>query len=375
MYAARGEIAPAEERARRGSARKEPEMHDSMIGRRRRAVTIAVLLGLLAALVFAGCRDTSNGGDDNGGGGGTSAKAAPIRIAFSTWNGYIGIVIGVKEGLFEKAGVKVDYTVVEDPVQRFNALKSGSLDAIATTPDTFSRTNAQGIATVQVLGLDASVGGDGIVAENSIKSVADLKGSKVGVSAGSTSQWFLAYVLDQDGMSLDDVEQVDMTSGDAGSAFAAGRIPAAVTWEPWLSKAQKNPDGHVVVSTEKYPDIITDQVAFDPGFLKQHPDSVRAFVKGYQSAVDLLKSDPDKALEDVTDYLGQSPDEIKATMKTVPIWGIDESRKYYGTKDAPGPIYDIFDKSAKFWKGIGEIKTMPDAQKAIDPSFVQQASG
>ena len=351
-------------------------MYESVNGRRRRAAALAALalIGLLAALVVAGCRDTDDdGGDSSGGGGSATAKAEPIRIAFSTWNGYIGIVIGVKEGLFEKAGVKVDYTVVEDPVQRFNALKSGSLDAIATTPDTFSRTNAQGIETVQVLGLDASVGGDGIVAENSVKTVADLAGQKVGVSAGSTSQWFLAYVLDKDGMSLDDVEQVDMTSGDAGSAFAAGRIPAAVTWEPWLSKTQKNPDGHVLVSTEKYPEIITDQVAFDPDFLKEHPDSVRAFVKGYQAAVDFLHSNEDKAFEDVSDYLGQSPDEIKATMKTVPIWGIEESRDYYGTKDDPGPIYDIFDESAKFWKNIGEIKTMPDAKKAIDPSFVQQA--
>jgi NitT/TauT family transport system substrate-binding protein len=348
-------------------------MHDSIFRGGRRTACFAVLAALLGAFVVTGCRDTSGG--DKGSGGSASSKVQPIRIAFSTWNGYIGIVIGVKEGLFKKAGVDVKYTVVEDPVQRFNALKAGSLDAIATTPDTFSRTTAQGIKTVQVLGLDASVGGDGIVAENSVNSVADLKGMKVGVSPGSTSQWFLAYVLDQEGMSLKDVEQVDMTSGDAGSAFATGKIPAAVTWEPWLSKAEKNPDGHVVVSTEKYPNIITDQVAFDPGFLKQHPDSVRAFVKGYLDAVDLLKSDPDKALKDVTDFLGQSPDEIKATMKTVPIWGLEESRKYYGTKDAPGPIYDIFDKSAKFWQDTGEIKTMPDAKTAIDPSFIAQAGG
>ena len=346
-----------------------------MLERGRRGRTAAALLAaLLLVLVVAGCR-----GDDDkqaaGGGGssGASTKAAPIRIAFSTWNGYIGIVIGVKEGLFEKAGVKVSYTVVEDPVQRFNALKSGSLDAIATTPDTFSRTYAKGIKSVQVLGLDASTGGDGIVAENSVKSVADLKGQQVGVSAGSTSQWFLAYVLDQNGLSLKDVKQVDMTSGDAGSAFAAGKIPAAVTWEPWLSKTKKNPDGHVLVSSEKYPTIITDQVAFAPEFIKEHPDSVRAFIKGYQAAVDLLKSNPDKAFEDVTDYLGQSPDEIKATMKTVPIWGIKESQDYYGTKDSPGPIYDIFKKSGEFWKGLGEIKSVPDPSGAIDPSFVQQA--
>jgi NitT/TauT family transport system substrate-binding protein len=335
---------------------------------------VVALFALVVALVVAGCGGDDESASSGGGGGGASTKAAPIRIAFSTWNGYIGIVIGVKQGLFEKAGVKVTYTVVEDPVQRFNALKAGSLDAIATTPDTFSRTYAKGIKSVQVLGLDASVGGDGIVAKNDISSVTDLKGQQVGVSAGSTSQWFLAYVLDQNGLSLDDVKQVDMTSGDAGSAFAAGRIPAAVTWEPWLSKAQKNPDGHVVVSTEKYPTIITDQVAFDPDFLKQNPDSVRAFIKGYAAAIDFLHTNQDQALNDVTDYLGQTPDEIKATLKTVPVWGLAESKKYYGTKDNPGPIYDIFDKSAEFWKGIGEIKSLPDAKTAIDPSFVQQAS-
>jgi len=341
-------------------------------GRSRRTAA-ALLTALLAVLVVAGCGGGNDKAAGGGGSSGASTKAAPIRIAFSTWNGYIGIVIGVKEGLFEKAGVKVSYTVVEDPVQRFNALKSGSLDAIATTPDTFSRTYAKGIKSVQVLGLDASTGGDGIVAENSVKSVADLKGQQVGVSAGSTSQWFLAYVLDQNGLSLKDVKQVDMTSGDAGSAFAAGKIPAAVTWEPWLSKTKKNPDGHVLVSSEKYPTIITDQVAFAPEFIKEHPDSVRAFIKGYQAAVDLLKSNPDKAFADVTDYLGQSPDEIKATMKTVPIWGIKESQDYYGTKDSPGPIYDIFKKSGEFWKGLGEIKSVPDPSGAIDPSFVQQA--
>jgi len=340
-----------------------------------RGFAAMAVAALVAALLVVGCGGDGNDEQSSSGGGsnGASASNEPIRIAFSTWNGYIGIVIGVEKGLFEKAGVKVDYTVVEDPVQRFNALKSGNLDAIATTPDTFSRTYANGIETVQVLGLDQSKGGDGIVAEKSIGDIAGLKGQKVGVSAGSTSQWFLAYVLDQNGMSLDDVEQVDMTSGDAGSAFAAGRIPAAVTWEPWLSRAQKNPDGQVLVSTEKYPEIITDQVAFTPDFIKQHPESVKAFVKGYQDAVDYLHSNEDEAFAAVAEYLGQTPEEIEATMETVPIWGLEESREYYGTKDAPGPIYDIFKKSGEFWKDLGETKSMADPNAAIDPSFIQGA--
>src|SRR2546421_4304170 len=92
----------------------------------------------------------------------------PIKLAFSTWNGYMALVIASKEGYYKKHGLNVTYTVIEDPVQRFNAFKAGSLNAIATTVDTYSRTYAKGIQSVEVLGLDASAGGGGIVAAKRI---------------------------------------------------------------------------------------------------------------------------------------------------------------------------------------------------------------
>lgn len=307
-------------------------------------------------------------------GGNSSASASgDVNLAFSTWNGYIGLVIAAKEGYFAKHGVNVKYTVIEDPVQRFNALKAGKLNAIATTVDTFSRTNAEGIHSVEVLGLDASVGGDGIVAQKSVTSVKQLKGQKVAVSNGSTSQWLLAYALQKNGLSLSDVKQIDMTAGDAGAAFAAGRVPVAVTWQPWLDRAKSNPKGHVLVDTHTYPTIIVDEVAFAPSFVKDHPDQVKAFIAAYSDAIKLLKTNPSKAFGDVTKYLGQTPAEIKATMKDVPIWSIAQSKAYYGTPAKPGPIYKVFDDSAKFWKSIGQIKTLPNAKTAIDGTFLQAA--
>jgi len=345
--------------------------------RRDHTALVVLLASLVVALVAAGFGGGggSSSGSQSTAASGSGAKAAPIKLAFSTWNGYIGLVIGVKEGFFDQAGVHVDYTVIEDPVQRFNAFKAGSLNAIATTVDTFSRTYAKGIPSIMVLGLDASVGGDGIVAKKDITSVEQLKGQTVAVSQGSTSQWLLAYVLDQHGLSLNDVKQTDLTSGDAGAAFAAGRVPVAVTWEPWLSRAEQNPDGHVLASTKEYPDIITDEVAFSPDFVKENPDSITAFLKGYAMAVDFLKSNPDDAIADVTDYLGQSPEDVKATMETVPIWSIEDSKKFFGTADSPGPINEIFTKSAEFWKELGETDNVPDPSEAIDPSFLQDFSG
>jgi NitT/TauT family transport system substrate-binding protein len=221
-----------------------------------------------------------------------------------------------------------------------------------------------------VLGLDASVGGDGIVATKDIKTVRDLKGQRIAVSEGSTSQWLLAYVLSKHRMSLKDVRQINLTSGDAGAAFAAGRVKVAVTWEPWLSRAQRNPNGHVLVSTKRYPTIITDQVAFQPSFVKRNRSAIRNFIKAYNDAMRLIRTNPNKAFGDVRDYLHQSPDEIRDTMKDVPLWPLSKSKQYYGTRKKPGPIYKIFNSSARFWRSIGEIKSLPNAKRAIDPTFV-----
>jgi NitT/TauT family transport system substrate-binding protein len=343
----------------------------------RRWILAAVVLAV-AALVAGGC-----GGDDEGGqpagqadtAGEASAELAPIRLAFSTWNGYAGLVIGVESGMFEDEGLDIRYTVIEDPVQRFNAFKAGELDAIATTPDTFSRNYARGIQSVQVLGLDASVGGDGIVAERDITSVEQLSGQRVAVSEGSTSQWFLAYVLDQNGLSLEDVEQVNLTSADAGAAFAAGRVPVAVTWEPWLTRAEENPNGRVLVSTEDYPDIITDGVAFTPEFVEANPETVTAFIRAYGKVMDAIEANPDEMFEHATDYLGQTVDEIKAILETVPLWTLEESQEFYGTADQPGRAYEIFTESAEFWQSIGEIEEIPNAEDAIDPTFLNEVLG
>jgi NitT/TauT family transport system substrate-binding protein len=337
--------------------------------RKRSLVALSLAGALVLAVAAAGCGGSSK---KSSGGGASKTGAAPINMSFSTWIGYAPIIVGKKKGFFEKEGVKVSYTLIEDPVQRFAAFKAGRLDGIASTVDTFARTAAKGVPSKVVLGLDASIGGDGIVAKKGINSVAQLKGQKVAVSEGSTSEWLLAYVLDKHGMSLDDVQKTDMTSGDAGAAFAAGRIPVAVTWEPWLSRAETNPDGHVLVSTKEgpYRTIIVDATAFQPGFVKDHPDSVKAFLRGYNDAMDFIASNPTEAYPIIAKYIqGKVPD-VKAQLATVKLLTIADNKKFFGTESAKGPMYTTFEGAAAFWKKIGETSSTANPSSVIDPTFV-----
>lgn len=69
------------------------------------------------------------------------------------------------------------------------------------------------------------------------------------VHVGSASQFFLSVLLRDAGLSEKHVQAVNMTHGDAGAAFVAGRVDAAVTWEPWLSKGKAAPHGHMLVDS------------------------------------------------------------------------------------------------------------------------------
>jgi NitT/TauT family transport system substrate-binding protein len=297
----------------------------------------------------------------------------PIRMAFSTWTGYGPLVVGVKAGIFKKYGLDVTYTLIEDPSARRDALRGGQLDAAATTVDTISRWAGQNVPMVQVFGIDKSQGGDGIVSKKSITSVKDLKGKTVALNIGSTSEWFFDYVLAQNGMTVNDVDIKDMpSSGVAGSTFVAGKVDAAVTWEPWLDRAQKAPFGHILVSSKQYPNIIVDDFSFKPDFVKAHPDEVSTFIKAYYDAVSLVKMNNKAAIGIVAKYVGESPSGVAYDLSTVPLMDLAASKVYFGTSAKPGPILVIAKASANFWLSSKIIRHLPDYSQIIDSSFMEK---
>jgi NitT/TauT family transport system substrate-binding protein len=112
-----------------------------------------------------------------------------------------------------------------------------------------------------VLALDDSNGGDGIVARKEITSVKGLKGKKVAFAEGSVSQFFLNVLLREAGLKQSDVVSVNMKPGDAGAAFVAERVDAAVPGSA-PDQGKKTPFGHLLIDSSKTPGLITDVLIF-----------------------------------------------------------------------------------------------------------------
>jgi len=226
------------------------------------------------------------------------------------------------------------------------------------------------IPVKQVLALDDSHGGDGIVAKKEIKTIKDLKGKTVAAQLGAGASYFwLNYVLAQNGLKLSDIQAVDMKAGDAGAAFVAGKIDAAVTWEPWLSRAKDTPFGKILIASDMTPGIIVDSLGFKPDYLKRRGDDVKKIIAAWNEAVQFAAQNPKEADAIMAKFTNQKPEEFTAEKSGVRFYGEKENKVYFGTPQKPGLLYQVTQRAADTWFDLKFIKSKPNAADLIYGSY------
>ena len=292
----------------------------------------------------------------------------PLKVTLPTWTGYGPLFLAKEKGFFKKNGIDVDLSIVEGLAERKQALASGKIDGMATALDVQVTLAASKIPVQVVWVLDDSHGGDGILVKKGINSVKDLKGKKVAFEVGSTSHMLALTALKQGGLTEKDVEVVQMSAGDAGAAFAAGKVDAAVTWEPWLTKGSQA-NGKVLLSTKDLPGIIVDTISFKEDVIKNRPEDVKAFVKAMGEAMAYWKDNKDEADKIMAKGLKIDTKEFVGTETGLQFFTQEDNKKLFGTESSKGSIYKSTENAIQFYKEQGIIKTEPKAKEIINPSF------
>jgi NitT/TauT family transport system substrate-binding protein len=158
-----------------------------------------------------------------------AANAGTLTIAHTTWVGYGTLYLARDLGYFKQEGLDVDLKTIDDASIYMAAQASGKIDGSASTVDEVMKFRSPNFCFKSVIALDESFGGDGVLVSDGVNSFADLKKQPIAMSEGSVSQFWLAYLLKQRGMSIKDMTIENMSADDAASAFIAKRVPAAVT--------------------------------------------------------------------------------------------------------------------------------------------------
>lgn len=291
-------------------------------------------------------------------------------IGQSSWIGFAPLYLADKKGFFDKYGADVEIQSFESKTDSKSALAAGRIQGMSTTVDTHVMSAASGLDISIVMAMDTSCGGDGISAKSDIKDVKSLAGRKVALdTSGGASYFWFQYLLQKEGMTLDDVEAVNMSSGDAGAAFVAGEVDAAVTWEPWLSKAKETKDGSVLIDSSETPGVIVDALAMDKEFTAKYPGTVKAIISGWYDALDYIKSNPEDAYAIMAEYTGNaSGDELKAAMESeVQLYDEAGNIEYFKSD-----INTIAKTASDLWLDMGLIEEAPDLTTLIDGNYLER---
>jgi NitT/TauT family transport system substrate-binding protein len=301
------------------------------------------------------------------------AHAETIKIAHSTWVGYGPLYIARDKGFFKNHGVDVELIVMEEPKERFPAMLAGRIDMIASTVDTAILYLKKPDDFKYLVAIDDSDGGDGIVAKKEIKSVADLKGKTVAFSEGSVSQFYLNVLLTKAGLKESDLTAVNMAAPEAGAAFVAGKVDAAVTWEPWLSRGKKTDFGHVMTDSSSTPGLITDVIITTKDFATNRTKDAQAIVDAWNVAVAFQRSNPQEANEIMAKGVGgwlKDPKVFGEVLGGIKFYGASDNKKFFGTKDNPGALKHTVQEAIDIWSSHGKLRVKPSPDDLISYNFV-----
>jgi len=318
------------------------------------------IVAILFCLLLIGCQPS---GPQN---------KTPIRIGLVTWLGYGPFYIAQEKGFFKENNVEVQLEKIEGDVERRAAIASGNLDAIALTLDAMIVLRANGIPLKAVMAIDSSNGGDGIVAIENIGSIQDLKGHEIAFPTGLPSHFFLYSVLKKNGMNMSDIKPVVMDADQAGAAFASGKIDAAVTWEPWLSKAKEVGRGHVLADSRTNPGDIADVLFMREDVISSRSQEVEGLIKAWYKAVDFVSANPDEAKAIMSKAFGLPNEKVTSLLPGIRYEGKQGNQAAFGSSDKPGFLFPLYDRISEAWLAENVIKKRDTPQEGLAPDFVRR---
>lgn len=332
---------------------------------RKKSTIFTCFMLLIAAtgLTIVGCQGCSNSNSDSG--------RKKFRVATLVWVGYAPLYLAKEKGFFRDEGIEVELLKIDDTAARRSALLGGSVDGSVDIVDSFTIAAAAGISAKVVLKLDDSVGGDGIVVRKEINSIKDLKGKKIAYPRGLPSHFFLIALLDEAGMTIDDIDTVPMEAGLAGAAFISGSVDAAVTWEPWLSRASKLPNGKILATSREKPDLIVDIFTVRRDYLEENPEVVKAFARAWFRAIEYWKNNKDEANEIMARALKLKKEDFEDMVAGVR-YADRTSNEDFFTKgeDGSSKFTKLSERASRIWQREGLMKKPVDAAKFDGSSIV-----
>jgi NitT/TauT family transport system substrate-binding protein len=176
---------------------------------------------------------------------------------------YLPTVLANQLGEYDKAGVKVEMVLLKGGSEALKAVIGGSADVVSGYFDHCVELAPKKQALQSFVVYDRFPGFALVVSPKhnaEVKSIKDLAGKKIGVSApGSSTDFFLKYILSKNGVDPKSVAVIGVgLGGSAVAAMEQGQIDAAIMLDPAVTiLAGKYKDLQILSDTRTQKDTLS----------------------------------------------------------------------------------------------------------------------
>lgn len=192
---------------------------------------LALLLAMAMTLSFVACSSAPASSETTEPSGETTVENVELNVAYMpNWGSLWAVATADAKGYFAEEGITVKMTAFENGPTEIAAMESGAMDVAFIGPGAHKlcSTGAAEVFLLQHVG-----DGDCIIGLNGIKTIEELKGKKIGYSAGTSSESILLEALKSAGMTMDDVEALSMDDTALTTAALSGSVDAVAAWSPF----------------------------------------------------------------------------------------------------------------------------------------------
>ncbi len=245
----------------------------------------------------------------------SAVQARELRIGVGNIPLFAPVIVANAEGYFKQQGlseVKVINCILGKLCLQKMLAGELELATVAATPlaiASFTQRDFDILATITTTGADNKLFAR---TDRGIKTPADLRGKKIGIVRGTSSQFFLESVLLFYGIPLNHVTLVNLNPLDMAGPLVRGEVDAVGAFEPFGYQVKQQMGPSVVRLNP--PNVVKIAVHLVVGRGARSPsnDDLIRILKALEQAAAFTKKNPTQAISDVATYLKVPRPQIEA---------------------------------------------------------------
>lgn len=329
--------------------------------RRALYVVVVSIFGVSLILTACGGRSTVTGGNR------VTVAVVPATI-------FAPLYVARAKGYFEAEGITVDLQKVKTGQDAVGPAASGKVDVVVAG---FSAGMFSAIASgldLKVVGSMGIAPGDATASPSALEvstrlrdvvtTPADLRGRKVAIAGGpgSAGGFHLATMLQSSGLSLNDVQIVNLGIPDMQAALASGSVDAALVAAPFTTRMENEDVANPLAVPPK--GSSASGVIYSGAFA--HRSASQRFFNALVRASRDLQDDGAQS-EEVLQILAEATGQDIAVLRATP--------PYSWLPDL-APLLDQLDRQQQVYRSAGlmHIDTPLSPEALVDFSFAREAA-